>query len=170
MPQYDISSPVNAVNGFLSNATDLGEGSVSSIVFKVLGETVTADGAATTVGTVTIANVSAGASYLILLRSVITATSHVGDSNRASLWVASFSRVAGSVMVGTLSSALGAVIATSGSSTLTSTLALGTVSGGGTASNSIAIQVTNTGTPASACTSQITIIGNNALAGGATIA
>jgi hypothetical protein len=100
----------------------------------------------------------------------VNATGHIGDSTRASLWVLAISRVAGSVAVATLSTALGAVIATSGSSTLTAPLSLAAESGGATAVNTIAIQITSVGSPAGISDCQLTIIGNQGLAGGVTVA
>lgn len=100
---------------------------------------------------VTVPNVSGGAGGRVLVTSVITQTSHVGDSTRTIEYVWSVTRLAGAVAVITISIVTGGtVIATKAAGyTLTSTLAATAVSGGATATNTFDIQVTNTGSTSS---------------------
>lgn len=107
-----------------------------------------ADNAATRLFQVTVPNAGNAACIEITVLSTITAVGHVGDSARVVKYFVVVSRVAGSVAVIAISAAVGAQIATSGSSTLTSTLTVSAVTGGATASNTFLINVTNVGTPA----------------------
>lgn len=130
------------------------------------------DATATTLFTVTVPNVSGGAGIRILCSSVITQTSHVGDSTRTVEYLCSVTRLAGAVAVITISIITGGtVIATKAAGfTLTSTLAATAVSGGATAVNTFQIQVTNTGSTASTTTATFFAECLNSLAGGISIA
>ena len=101
-------------------------------------------GVATTIGTITCANVNASASAILYLRIACNSAGHVYDSTRVAQYNLAIGRIAGSALVGTLSSVIGAAIATPGTDTLTFTLALATVAGAVTATNTIAIQITVT--------------------------
>lgn len=127
-------------------------------------------GTATTLATITQANVSGSAVADILVRVACNSTGHLFDSTRVGKYTLAISRVAGSALVATLSSVYGAAIATSGTDTLTFSIALAAVSGGVTATNTIAIQITVIESGGFTSEAQLSITAMNSQTFGPTIA
>lgn len=147
------SGPVISTFGFGAGA-DVGlAGSYDTQMNTVSAIT---DATATTVLTITVPNFANSAVVRVFGHSRITTTGHIYDSTRVFEYFIVVTRVAGAVAVAAISAAVGAQIATSAAGqTLTSTLAIAAVAGGATASNSFAVQVTNTGSVAG--TSETTV-------------
>lgn len=130
------------------------EGAANSIVTNGVGKTAIVDATATSIITITVTNVNASFVMRVINISATTAASHIYDSTRVVEYFVVGTRVAGANLVCGISAAVGAQIATvSGGRTLTSTLALSSVTGAVGATNTIDIQVTNTSSVAgtSAC-------------------
>ena len=147
------------------NLTDLAaaqalSGSPAATVSNKLVKTATAiaDSTATLVATVKIPNARCSAVLRILIRSMITAASHVGDSVRVVEYLAAVTRQAGGAAVLVLSSAQGAAIATvSAGNTLTTALAAGSVSGANSATQTIPLNITNVGSVAGISETSISV-------------
>lgn len=105
------------------------------------------DTTATAMAQVSIPNGNASFGGTITLRTAVTAAGQVYASTRVAIYTFVIARVAGSVAVATLSSATIPIIATSGTNTLTTTLAISAVTGGATAVNTFNFTVANVGTP-----------------------
>lgn len=120
-------------------------GLAGSLVFDGVTKTAITDATATSVVTISVTNVNASFVLRVLNRSSTSAAAHIYDSTRVVEYLVTGTRVAGANLVGGISAAIGAQIASvSAGRTLTSTLALSAVTGGVTAINTIDIQVTNT--------------------------
>lgn len=103
------------------------------------------DSTATTVATLSVPNEDCSAVIEVLVRSMISASGHNADSTRGVKYLIMVTRQAGAVAVAAISSAIGAGIATKGSGqTLTTALTIAAVSGGASAVNTFALQITNT--------------------------
>lgn len=114
-----------------------------------------ADNTATRILRVTVPNSNNGCVIRVLVMSVITASGHEADSVRVVQYLIPVSRHAGAVAVIAISAAVGAQIATAGTSTLTSVLTVSAVTGGATAINTFDVNVTNVGTPAGISRTQV---------------
>ena len=165
LPWQTNQNPVMSDTGF-----NIGEPGVAGSVCQLTNTiTAIADATATTLFTATIPNNSCSATIEVLIRSGITAASHIYDSTRVVLYLITITRVAGANAVAAVSAAVGAQIATSsGGRTLTSTLAGAAVSGAVGASNTIAFQITNTSSVAGVTETQffariLNGAGNNAI-------
>ena len=121
---------------------------------------------ATTIATVNVPNIAVSGVALLLVRTACTGASHTYDSTRVGVYLLTVTRVPGAAAVGHLSSVVCAQIATSsGGHTLTFSLAVASVVGGVTATNTLPIQITNTPSDSGTTESQITVMWNNGLNG-----
>lgn len=160
MSATHYSGPVESDAGFSIDQDMPGSALTSGLAgsYGQINNVVTAivDATATRVLQLQVPNANNSAVVRILVRSTITAASHIGDSTRVVEYLVTVTRLAGAVAVAAISAAIGAQIATkAGGSTLTSTLGIAAVSGGATATNTFDIQVTNTGTPAGISETQV---------------
>jgi hypothetical protein len=147
--QTSFSGPVQSDAGFAINQDMPSSASTSGMAgsYGQINNVVSAiaQTTATRVLQVQVPNANNSAVVRILVRSMITAASHIGDSTRVVEYLLTVTRHAGAAAVAVLSAAIGAQIATvAAGQTLTSTLGVAAVSGGVTALNTLDIQVTNT--------------------------
>lgn len=167
MPDY--SSPGNFVGGITFDPSSGAPGSALSTGMGVTaGATAIVDSTATQVGLITVPNVACSWAGLVILRLGLTGASHTYDSTRVWVGTLAVTRVPGAAAVSTLTVVTGgSQQATSASGyTITITVALGSVSGGVTATNTFAINVTSVGSTASTSECQCMVIGSNGAAGG----
>lgn len=119
--------------------------------------TVTAipDTTATRVAQIVVPNVACSAVMNIMVRSAVTAVGHIYDSTRVAFYTIAVSRIPGAAAVAVASAVADATIATSGTSTLTTALAVAAVVGGVTAINTFNLTIANVGTPAGISETQL---------------
>jgi hypothetical protein len=102
------------------------------------------DSTATTIGTITVQNQPTSFAVWLFVRTGITNASHTYDSTRTYIYPIVVTRVPGAATVVIVGTKLGDTIATSsGGQTFTSTVAAAAVSGANTATQTIALQITN---------------------------
>jgi hypothetical protein len=126
---------------------------VSSIVTKVAIPDTTATG----VARFTVPNLVCSISGTIAIRTAVTAVGHVYDSTRTAFYTFALSRIAGGATTVSLSAATIPLIATSGTSTLTSALTFANLLGANSATQTIDFLVANVGTPAGISEATLTV-------------
>jgi hypothetical protein len=151
--QTDYSGPINVQgtrnnSGVLPSLTPVmsvpnGPGLPGYSSYRRL-TTAIADSTATTLFTINVPNRALRGSIHLWLSGGITNTSHTYDSVRTQEYLIAITRVPGAAAVAVISATFGAQIATSsGGQTFTMTGSIAAVSGGVTAVNTLAVQVTN---------------------------
>lgn len=145
------------------NSTGLG-GATSRQSGNRLTTGIVSDGAtAKNILNITVPNAAQSFTCSLTMRVAITTAAHVYDSTRLATFALAVTRVAGGLTVATLVQVSNATIATSsGGQTLTFTLAAGAVTGANTATQTVPLNITVTGSVTGTAEAQVFFSGINA--------
>jgi hypothetical protein len=144
------------------NSTNLGAAGTSQQGVRTTTGVVSDGATAKTVLNVVVPNIANSFTALLLLRVGITTTGHIYDSTRAGLFLLAVTRVPGAATVATLTSVSNATIATSAAGqTVTYTLATAAVTGANTATQTLPIQITATGSVTGTADCEVVVLGAN---------
>lgn len=143
----EIQGGVPPQNGrTYQNSTNLGAGGTSQTGVRTTTGIVSDGATAKTFVNLIVPNATQSFVAQFLVRCAVTTAAHVYESTRVAYYSLALARVAGGLTVVTLSSVDDAAIATvGGGQTLTFTIAAGTITGANTATQTVPLQITVTG-------------------------
>lgn len=151
--------PVGNTN---QNSNNLGSAGTSQQGVRNITAIISDGATAKNVLNVIVPNIAQSFVCLLLLRVGITTASHTYDSTRTGLFLLVVTRVAGALTVATLTSVSNTTIATSsGGQTVTYTMATAAVTGANTATQTLPINLTATGSVTGTADCEIVILGAN---------